>query len=59
MQDQIKNFLSSFLNGGNASEQEDMFNSIMSQKAIGALDNARMEIAKDMFATAEQEATEE
>ena len=54
MNDEIKNLLQSIA-AGNAVETEERLNSILSQKAVAALDNMRMEVASSMFNQIEEE----
>lgn len=54
MKDEIKNLIQSIASG-NAAESEEMLNGIMAQKAVTALDDMRMEVAKSMFTQPEAE----
>ena len=53
MQDEIKDLIYSIA-AGNAVEIESSFNHIMSAKAVEAMDDMRIEVAKNMFTTPEQ-----
>ena len=48
MKAEIKDLIYSIANG-NANETEEQLNSIMSNKAMAALDNMRVEVSKTMF----------
>lgn len=52
MKDEIKDLIYSIANG-NASDSEDLLNSIMAQKAVSGLDAFRIEVAKSMFSETE------
>jgi len=54
MKDEIKNLIQTIASG-NAAESEEMLNSIMAQKAVTALDDMRMEVAKSMFTQPEEQ----
>ena len=48
MKEEIKDLIFS-ITSGNAAETEERLNGIMSQKVISALDDFRVEVARDMF----------
>jgi hypothetical protein len=48
MNDQIKDFVYAVAQG-KAAESEEILNGIMSQKTVAALDDMRVEVAKNMF----------
>lgn len=57
MKEEIKDLIFS-ITSGNAAETEDRLNSIMAQKVVSALDDFRVEVARDMFNQPEVQPTE-
>jgi hypothetical protein len=57
MSEQIKDLVYAIAQS-NAAESENLLNSIMSQKALSALDNMRVDVAKNMFNTPQQDDAE-